>query len=481
MANLKKNLVYNFALSISQVLIPFISIPYIARVLDPEGIGRVSFIDSLTCYFIALAEFGIVVHATREVARVQQDARQLRKTVSELLTLHLLSSCCALVLYGITVWVCWQKIQDIRLLLVSLSFLLVNFFACEWYFWGQERFRYIAIRSLVIRLLGLAAVFLLVKGPGDYYLYYSIIAGAAIGNLVLNLYTLLREVPVRFSQVNWKRHVPYTSVIFLLTLFSSIPLFLDNVLLGIVSSTAAVGLYAFSIKFMRIGSALLTDIFLVLYPRTVALIQEQNMAAVQQAVLKSVQLIILLAIPAGMGIFLLADPLVQIFLGDKFYAVAANLRLIALLPFIKAYGVLLSKQVLIPYNQEKLFLRSLIAGGGLFVVSTLLLSYAFQDKGACIAIMLAEGMIMVINYYYARQTAPFLSLFDWRAAGQALAGALLFIPVIVSIQALVPSPALVVGLSVAICAPLYFLCQLFILRNAFVRSLYKGGWTFLRA
>lgn len=481
MANLKKNLVYNFLLSISQVLIPFVSIPYIARVLDPEGIGRVSFIDSFTYYFLIIAEFGIVVYGVREVARTQHDALQLRKTVSELLALHLISSSCALVLYGISMYVCWQNIHDVRLLLFSLSFLLVNFFACEWYFWGRERFKYITIRSLITRLLGLASIFVLIKQPEDYYLYYGIMVGAAIANLLWNMYTLFREVPVSFKRLNWKQHVRFTGVIFLLNLFSGITLLLDNVLLGLVSTTAAVGLYAYSIKFVRIGSALLTDMFLVLYPRTVALMQQQDGgAAVQRAVLKSVQLITLLAIPAGVGIFLLADPLVQLFLGDKFLAVRDNLQIIALLPFIKAYSVLLSKQVLIANDREKLFLRSVIVGGVLFVVLTLVLSYFYQDKGACIAILVAELVIMAFNYYYARQTAPFLLLFDWRTAAEGLAASLLFIPVVLLIKTVSVSPAIVLAASVAICIPVYFLFLLFILRNAFVRSVYKGGWAFLK-
>ncbi len=470
MANLKKNLAYNFLLSISQVLIPFVSIPYIARVLDPEGIGRVSFIDSFTYYFLIIAEFGIVVYGVREVARTQHDALQLRKTVSELLALHLISSSGALLLYGITVYVCWQNINDVRLLLFSLSFLLVNFFACEWYFWGRERFRYITIRSLITRLLGLASIFVLIKQPDDYYLYYGIMVGAAIANLLWNMYTLFREVPVSFKGLNWKQHVRFSSVIFILSLFSGITLLLDNVLLGLVSTTAAVGLYAYSIKFVRIGSALLTDMFLVLYPRTVALMQQQDKAAVQRAVLKSVQLVTLLAIPAGMGMFLLADPLVQLFLGDKFLAVRENLKIIALLPFIKAYSVLLSKQVLIANDREKLFLRSVIVGGVLFIVLTLLLSYFYQDKGACIAIMIAEGVIMGFNYYYARQTAPFLSLFHWRTAGEALTGSLLFIPIVWLVERIHASPAVVLGVAVASCITVYFLFLLFILRNAFVRS-----------
>jgi O-antigen/teichoic acid export membrane protein len=481
LANLKKNLVYNFLLSFSQVLIPFFSIPYIARVLDPEGIGKVGFIDSLTYYFIAAAEFGIVVYGIREIARVQDDEALLRKTVSELLVLHFISSCCALLLYGITIFLCWSKIQDIRLLLFSLSFLLVNFFACEWYFWGRERFRYITIRSLITRLLGLGSIFWLVKGPGDYYLYYGIMVSAAIINWIFNIIALLREVPFTLKHINWRRHVPHTIITFLISITYCVTLMLDNVLLGLVSTTAAVGLYVFAIKIVRIGASLMTDAFLVLYPRTVSLMQQQNKEAVQQTILKSVQLITLLAIPAGMGMFLLADPLVKVFLSNKFYSVSDNLKLIALLPFIKAYGVFLSKQVLIPNNYEKLYLRSLIAGSLLFVGFTLVLSYYFQDKGACIAIMLAEIVVLLFNYKYARRVAPTLLLFDWRTGFHALLGALLFIPVILLLKSIVSTPGMMLLLSVLICIPLYFLFQLLVFRNTLVRSVYQAGWGFIRS
>ncbi|WP_276481329.1 oligosaccharide flippase family protein [Paraflavitalea pollutisoli] len=481
MANLKKNLVYNFLLSISQVLIPLVSIPYIARVLDPEGIGRVSFIDSFTYYFIAIAEFGIVVYGVRAISRARSDQQLLHKTVSELLVLHLVTSCCALLLYSIAVMACWYKIQDMRLLLFSLSFLLVNGFACEWYFWGQERFRYITIRSLLTRGLGLLSIFLLVRRPEQYYLYYGIIVCSAIANLVWNRWTLFREVPIRFRQVNWQQHIPHTLVTFLISLFAGIPLLLDNVLLGLVGSTAAVGIYAFSVKIARIVSALFTDAFLVLYPRTVALIEQQDQSGMQAVILKSVQLLTLLAIPAGAGLYLLADPFVQVFLGSRFGAVAANLRIIALFPLLKGWGVLLSKQVLVAHDQEKLFLRSLVAGSILFVGFTLVLSYYFADQGACIALLLSEGVVLAMNYYYIRQRIGALRLFDWKTAGNALIGSLVFVPIVYGVRLQFEAPAMVLMVSVVLCIPAYFGLQLFVLRNTFVRAVYQGGWAYFKA
>ena len=149
----------------------------------------------MTYYFIAVAEFGIVVYGIREVARVKHDRQKLQQLVSELLILHIITSCFSLVLYCIAVAVLWNKVDDIRLVLFSLSFLIVNFFACEWYFWGLERFRYITIRSLITRVLGLISLFILVKKPQDYYIYYAIIVISAIANITWNSVSLFRELP----------------------------------------------------------------------------------------------------------------------------------------------------------------------------------------------------------------------------------------------------------------------------------------------
>ena len=173
---------------------PLISIPYIARILTPEGIGRVSFIDSLSYCFVTIAEFGITVYGIREIAQVKHNKDQLRKVVSELVVLHCITSGITMIFYGITVYILWQKIQDIRLIFFSVSFLLVNAFACEWYFWGLEKFKYITIRSFISRLLGIISLFILVKEPADYYLYYGIITAAAIINQLSNLVNVFKQL-----------------------------------------------------------------------------------------------------------------------------------------------------------------------------------------------------------------------------------------------------------------------------------------------
>jgi O-antigen/teichoic acid export membrane protein len=466
--SIKKNLVYNFILSASQVFLPLLSIPYISRVLNPAGIGEVSFIDSFTFYFISIAEFGIVVYGMREVARLKSEPEKKAKLVSELLALHIISSSVTLLLYCIAVFVIWNKVHDVRVLYFSLSYLIVNFFACEWYFLGMEKFRYITIRSLLARGLGLISIYILIREPSDYFIYYAIIASSAMINSLWNNYLLFREVPVSFKGIEWKRHVPRLRVTYLISLVYGITLILDNVLLRIVSTASAVGYYAFSIKIVRISTTLLSDSLLVFFPRIVSLLKDNKQRQVQLMITRNLQLLILFSVPICAGVFLLAEPLVIIFLGKQFIPATDNLKILAAFPLLKSYNLFLSKQVLISHNREKLYLNTLIVSSIVFVCSMLILSYKYADTGASFAIMITELLMLSMNYYYVRSTSGHLLVFDIRTFMHAILGASLFVPVIYLIKGIILSPLIVLILSIVSCFVIYMIVQAFVIRNDFM-------------
>jgi len=433
--------------------------------LTPAGIGEVSFIDSFTYYFISIAEFGIVVYGMREAAQLKNEEAKKAKLISELIVLHIISSSITLVLYGIAVFFIWNKIHDVRILYFSLSYLIVNFFACEWYFLGMEKFKFITIRSLLSRVLGLISIFLLVNEPSDHYIYYGIIASSAILNSLWNSFLLFRQVPVSFKEMNWKRHIPKLRITYLISLVYGITLLLDNVLLRIVNTASAVGYYAFSMKIVRISTTLLTDSLLVFFPRIVYFIKENNHTQVQLMITRNFQLLILFSVPICVGIFLLGEPLIIIFLGKQFIPATENLMILAAFPLLKSYNLFLSRQVLISHNREKLYLNSLLVSGVVFVGLMLVLSYNYADTGASYAIMCAELLMLGMNYYYVKKTSPHLQVFDLRTFSHALIGAILFVPVIYLIRISVSSTLLVLIFSISSCFIIYVLIQLFVIRN----------------
>lgn len=408
-----------------------------------------------------------MVYGTRAIAREKDNPEVLKKLVNELLLLHVISSSVTLIIYSISVYFIWHEIRDFRLLLFSLSFLIVNSFACEWYFLGLEKFRFIALRTLTTRILGLISIFVLINTQEDYYIYYGIIVLSAIANSIWNNIVLFRQFSISFINVNWKRHIRPTSVTYLISLVYSITLLLDNVLLGLVSTTAAVGLYAFAMKIIKTLALLLTDALLVLFPRVISQIHLNQQQKLQYTITRSIQLIIFFGVPICVGLFMLSDELVRVFLGNSFLPASVDVRILALLPLIKAYSLFLSKQVLIAYNKEKLFLKSLMIGSGCFIVLTLFLSSLWDDRGACMAILIAEIITLFFNYYYSRKTAGNLRIFDLRMFFHATTAALLFVPFIYLIKWHVENNFIELLLSVITGFVLYTFILLYVLRNEF--------------
>ncbi|WP_254425829.1 oligosaccharide flippase family protein [Lactococcus garvieae] len=68
-----KNYILNSSYQLLIVIIPIITIPYISRVLGPEGIGLNTFTSAIAQYFILAGSIGITTYGNREIAYHQQD------------------------------------------------------------------------------------------------------------------------------------------------------------------------------------------------------------------------------------------------------------------------------------------------------------------------------------------------------------------------------------------------------------------------
>lgn len=452
LANIKRNLGYNFLLSLSQVLFPAITIPYISRVLDTTGIGLVSQVDSFTMYMVVLAEAGISMYAIREVARSQGEQR--RKLVHELLSLHIVSSTIVFVLYAIGMVYLWQAVHDIRLILLSAIFYIASSFSCEWYFIGTERFSYIALRSIIIRLIGVGAILACIKLPSHYAGYYFVIVATAMAVHLVNILLLMREHGFQFSIKNYPTHIKPISITFLISILYAIPVMLDNVLLGAVSAAAIVGLYALPVKLVRLSTNLLTDSMQVFYPHITAL-QSQSHSEKANKMEFNLNLILLLSIPMGMGLFLLAQPLAIWILGNQYASTGINLKWLSLFPVVKGLSLYYSNPGLLAHNGEKLLMKALLASSLFYVIIALWLGNMYADVGASMALIAGEIVLLLLTLLAFRKQVDNAPVFNLKAFIVAMLGAAFFIPVVFFIKQLTHSVMYICVGSILCCMLIY--------------------------
>ena len=92
MSSISKNFFYNTILSVSQVLFPLIIFAYAARIINPAGIGKVSFVESICRYVILIAALGIPIYGVREIAKVKNDKTKLNSIFNEIVSIHIIIS-----------------------------------------------------------------------------------------------------------------------------------------------------------------------------------------------------------------------------------------------------------------------------------------------------------------------------------------------------------------------------------------------------
>jgi O-antigen/teichoic acid export membrane protein len=429
LAKVQKNLLYNLLLSLSQIIFPLFTIPYIARVLSPNSIGQVSFADSFAFYFTIIAEFGIMTYGVREIARYKTDMVQLNKTVSSLLSLHILTSFLAIFIFSCFAFIFRTHFQDPNILILSYLYLFANAFACEWYFYGQEAFNYIAIRSILVRISGIIAIYLLVQSPDDYLWYYGIIVFTSVLTISLNFYQIIRKRLFRFNFKAGLTHIKHIWTINLISILYSIPLLLDNVVLGIVASATSVGLYAFTVKIVRISGSVVTDSLLVFFPSVVSLKSRNDHDQLKQQLLFSMRLILLFATPLSIGIFLLADEIIPVFLGENFTNVIPSLQILALYPIIKSITLYYSNPVLIANQHEKSYFKNVIVSSLVFFGLAIAGGYYYGVTGMCVALLITETVLLVLNLLSVKKHVPDLPVFCTRTFFIALLSSLFFYPV----------------------------------------------------
>ena len=231
--SLKLNFFMNAMLTMSSFLFPLISAPYIYRVLQADGKGKVTFATSLIAYFLMLARLGIPTYGVRACAKVRDDKQALSKTAHELLIINLIMSVVAYGLLFLALAFVPQLREDRLLYLVVSLTIIFDTIGMEWLYKALEQYSYIAIRSMIFKLVALVGMFLLVRSKEDYVIYGGLTILAASASSVFNFFHARKYISMRpMGGYKLSPHIKAVAIFFAMTCASTVYTNLDTVMLG---------------------------------------------------------------------------------------------------------------------------------------------------------------------------------------------------------------------------------------------------------
>lgn len=399
-SNMSKNYLYNSIYELLLILIPFATTPYVSRVLGVDMIGRVSFCQSISSYFVLFSAIGTSIYARRQIAIVRDDKHKLSVDFWSIFLIRTIGVTISLFCY--LVFTMGFMEHKIIYLCCSLDIVSV-LFDISWFFQGLERYDKITKINGIFKVLGVVCIFLFVHNKIDVYYYIIFLSGfSLLGNIFL--WTLLKKnisFKIGFKELKLKRHLIFSLKLLLPQISIQVYTVLDKTMIGFITkSDVQNGYYEQAQKICRAMLTLTTAPGLVIIPKVAYLWGNNHKKGIDVLLKRNFKLLFAMSLPIIVGVLILADRFVPLYFGSGYKEVAFLMRVLVFLTFVAGVSSILGSQYLIPTQRENIYSRAVIISACINVILNILLIKYFASNGAVIASITAEiiGMLFQVVY-----------------------------------------------------------------------------------
>ena len=356
--SIKINSALNVIKTISSILFPLITFPYISRVLMPANVGRVNFGISYISYFSMIASLGITTYAIRECSSVRNDKTILGEKASEIFSINICTMVVSYILLAVSLLL-FRGLDSYRvLILIQSTSILFTTLGADWLNSAMEDFEYITLRTIAFQIISLLLMFSLVKSPDDYLKYAAISVFSSSGANIVNIFYRKKFCKISFTKnMNWKKHFKPILLLFVMILAQTIFSSADQTMLGIMKGDYEVGIYSTAHKIENIISQVVSSLAWVVMPRMSFYFAEGNYEKINGMLKKTLLLLMCIGIPTIAGVCALSKEIVMIIGGESYLDAALPLRILMFsFAFSLIGGSFLGNMVLLPSKNENTYM-----------------------------------------------------------------------------------------------------------------------------
>ena len=469
MQSLKKNFIYNAILTMSGYIFPLMVYPYVSRVLGVANIGACNFVDSIVEYFTILSMMGMNTIGIREIAKCKNDQQKLDNVFSQLFSLNTLTTITAIIILIIATNIVPKFAPYKDLLYIGVGKLFFNYMLINWFFQGLENFKYIAARTIFVKILFVISVFLFVKTETDVKLYYFLVALTWAGNGIINFIYAKKYVSFNFTLKINKAIIGSFFILGVYWFMNSMYTTLNVAFLGFATNDIEVGYYTTANKLLTVIMTMFTALTSVMVPRVSVALKSNDNSEAKALIRKAINALMLFAIPLIFFVFPFSQELIYLMSGKGYEGATTPLQIMTPLFFLVGYDQIIVLQTLLPMGKDKDILRNSILAASVGIISNIFLTLNFGKNGSAIVLILAELSVLLSSQFcvtkYLGLKIPFKLII------KHIIG---FSPIIIScyvIKYFINSYVISLIVSASIICCYIFLAGRFILKNSILTNL----------
>lgn len=405
-----ENIISLFMIKGLQYILAFITFPYLVRVLQVENFGNVVFVQGVLQYFILFTDYGFNLLGPKEIA--QNDNKKERGRIfASIFAAKLILLCISTILF-VCILVIISYINNENILLYIVTYLMVigNVILPVWFFQGIQQMRYITIVNIIGRFLSVICIFYYVRIPEDYVLagFFQAIVPLIAGFCSwIILWKNYKEVFILPKYKDIKQVFIDAWEIFTSTVAINLYTASNLVFLGLLTNNIVVGYFSGAQKIIQNINSLISPITQAIYPY-ISKITNNSKSDALKFLRKIVWILGGGNFIVSILIFIFAEWIVDLLLGDGYEQSVLLLRILSFLPFIISLSNIFGIQTMLVFGMKKQFNKILLSAAVINTIIVLPMIYFYQAIGVSISMTITEMFVTLTMYIVLRKNNIYL-------------------------------------------------------------------------
>lgn len=403
-----KVLVKNFTslslLQLANYIFPVITLPYLVRVLGPEKYGLINFAAAFSAYFVIITDYGFNLSATQEISVNRNDKEKVSEIFSSVLTIKIILFFLSSGIFFLIVNMFELFSNDAGLYSIMFIGVVGIVLFPLWVYQGVEKMKYILIINVAIRSVTIVSIFLLVKVENDYLLLAVIYTITQVMTGITGLFFAIRKFDLRYlfpSKVQLLEQLKKGWNLFLSSIWINLYTTSNVFILGLFAPNSVVGYYSAADKVRIAFQGILSSMSQSVFPYVNKLLAEsyQKFLSFNRKLLK---ISVIIGIIISSSLFLFAEPIVKIVLGNEYSPSVIVLRIIAWLPLIIFLSNVFGIQTMLPLNYQKRFSQILFLAALINLMISFSIVPSYFEIGTAVSMLVTEIFVTLSFYIFIR-------------------------------------------------------------------------------
>lgn len=386
--------------NIAKILFPFITLPYLTRVLTTDTYGVVTYVKTVMTYMQIFVDFGFVLSATKDIVKVRDDKEKMEYIVGDTLIARIILGIIGFAIVIILAFALPILRDNILYTVLSYIVVFASIFLMDFLFRGIEKMHIITIRFIIMKTISTVLTFFLIKNDSNILLIPILDIISSVVAIILVFFEIKKmNIKMKFSKVtNAINSIKDSFIYFLSNVASTSFNALGTIIIGIYINTTEVAYWGICMQIIGSIQACYSPISDGIYPE---MIKNKNLNLIKKIIKIFVPIVAVGCVLA----YFLAKPVFMILGGKKYLEAVPIFRLLIPALFFGFFAIIYGWPTLGAIGKTKQTTLSTIISITVYMLLLviLIMTNSFTLVNVAVVRVATEITLFGTRYYFYRK------------------------------------------------------------------------------